>query len=379
MIRGANVVDASGHDLPDDLRDVLEGVTRGATVPPPATLGSDNGESWFFALVDAAEHHRLLGLLADELARSQWPLTSGMARTLHDRRMLWLTNSLHVERTALRVAELFGQHRVPHRFLKGVALAHVVYDDPATRAVADLDVLVPASHFDQAVALLAAETGADVPQPEPRPGFTRRFGKETVVRIGRIEVDVHRTLVAGPFAVTIDTTDLMAASTPFTLGDHTLHTLDAEGLVLHACCHVAVGDVPVRLGALHDLMRLAERLDWSAAAAASIAARWRIDAVTDRAVALADALLGLPADHPLLALRPHRVPRRQQLLLRSYLGPARGYTRELAAVAVVPGLGNRASYLRALLAPSPEYLHGRGRSRGGHLRNGLRRLLRRPA
>jgi hypothetical protein len=288
--------------------------------------------------------------------------------------MVWLTNSLRVERLALQAAELYASEGVPFRLLKGPAIARLAYDDPAERVFADLDLLVPAAHLDRAVALAVERLGGIVPTPEPRPGFAREFGKEVLVRVGGIELDLHRTLVAGPFAHHLGVDELFVDHSGVEVGGQVLPALGSSSLALHACCHAALGDYPVRLGALADLVRLSEAPAWSAGAVIATATSWRMRAVVQRAAHLAVALLDLPSEHPLQPLTGLDVPRVERLLLRSYLSPGRGYTRELAALATRPGLRARARLARALLWPTDEYLLARGTRRGAFARRSWQML-----
>ena len=65
---------------------------------------------------------------------------------------------------------------VEAKVLKGSAVAHLDYPDPAQRTFGDVDLLVRSRDIDAAVRVLAAE-GHARRSVEPRPGFDRRFGK----------------------------------------------------------------------------------------------------------------------------------------------------------------------------------------------------------
>ena len=84
---------------------------------------------------------------------------------------------------------------IESRVLKGVALAHTAYDDPADRVFADVDLLVPGDELTRAATVLTAALGAERPVPEIRPGFDDRFGKEAMLKVDGLELDLHRTFV----------------------------------------------------------------------------------------------------------------------------------------------------------------------------------------
>ena len=100
---------------------------------------------------------------------------------------------------------------IGYRVLKGPAVAHLDYADPAQRAFGDVDVLVESTAYDDALGVLAA-SGARRRYTEVRPGFDRRWGKGAcLVAADGTQIDVHRTFVAGPFGLTIDLDELFAA------------------------------------------------------------------------------------------------------------------------------------------------------------------------
>ena len=109
-----------------------------------------------------------------------------------------------LERWTLEVVQLFADAAIEVRLLKGPAVAHLDYPDPAWRAFGDIDVLVPSAQYDDAIRALLAVGGRRRSQ-EVRPGFDRRFGKGACVTLlNGVQVDVHRTLASGPFGLTVD-------------------------------------------------------------------------------------------------------------------------------------------------------------------------------
>ncbi|MFI5054484.1 MAG: hypothetical protein ACHQDE_09000, partial [Acidimicrobiia bacterium] len=71
----------------------------------------------------------------------------------------------------------------------------------------------------------------------------------------------------------------------------------------------------------------------------------------------------------------YRPGRRERMLLASHEGPSRMFTRHLAAVLVLPGLADRAAYLRAIAFPQRSYLRARGLTGGSHAQRALRRVF----
>lgn len=101
-----------------------------------------------------------------------------------------------------RLARTLGGAGIDVMPLKGVLLQLTIYEDPATRPIADLDALVPEARFDEALALLIADgltprrTRADFARPlhDRRLGFTVDLHRRLFSR-GR-----YRLATAGVFA-----------------------------------------------------------------------------------------------------------------------------------------------------------------------------------
>src|SRR5437879_3101885 len=80
------------------------------------------------------------------------------------------------------------------------------------------------------------ELGFTRPRPEPRPGFSERFGKAATHRgVDGLELDLHRTLVVGPFGLWLEPDELFEHAILFHLWGRELRRLDDTALVLHAC------------------------------------------------------------------------------------------------------------------------------------------------
>ena len=367
---------AGGRSEPAARDLALAVVARGSSSPLELP-GDPVRDAIFFRLLGLAKYDRLVGAMAEALAAGDLPATDRQREALVAEHTAWLHHGLMVERLLLEVGDVFGESELEFRVLKGVALAHLVYGDPAWRVFGDLDILVPSHRFDDAVRLSVTQLGGAQQSPELRPGFDREFGKESLVRVGRIELDLHRTFVAGPFGLTIDLDRLFESSTTIEIGGRELAVLDPPAIFLHACYNLALGDHPVRLGSLRDIVQICAVYDIDAGDMADLAASWRATAVVERAARLATRDLRLEDDHPLARLSRLEVPNREARLLHSYLGSARSYQRALASLAVIPGVGPKLRYARALAQPSSAYRASRGWSPGTQWRRFAEGILRR--
>jgi hypothetical protein len=280
---------------------------------------------------------RLLGALAEAASDGAFCLLPEQRDQLTEQHAGSQAHMLRLERMLVGVAEAFGDAGIDFRVLKGASLAHLVYSDPAWRNAADVDLLIPSDRFDAAVRIATDQLGGEQLIPQLRPGFDREFGKESLVRIGKFELDLHRTFVTGPFGLTIDLDELFRQRTEITIGDRQLFGLSAGHRFLHACYDTALGDYPVRLGSVRDLLLCRTQLDVDFDQIVATARHWRGVAVVQRAAQLVIDTAGPDAGADFAELAALDVSRSQAWLLRSYLTPARSYSRPLASLAVISG------------------------------------------
>jgi hypothetical protein len=330
----------------------------------------------FSTLLLHAEHHRLVGFVGAAVRDGALVLDAGQRAALEEKLEAWLAHALRVEALLLSTAEELERAELDYRVLKGVALANTVYEDPALRVFADVDVLVPSADFGNAAVVLDAALGTERALPELRQGFDARFGREALLRSETdLELDLHRTFVDGAYGLTVDLDDLFVVPRRFGLGGRDVTTLPPAQQLLSSCYSAALGDWPARLASQCDVVQLLEVDAPGTGDVLELAHRWRAEAVLARALCQAWAALEPLSTPPLVAwardLRPGPVDR---VLLASYRGPARGFTSQAAALLVVPGFTDRLAYLRAIATPQRTYLERRGLSPGGHWRRAFARL-----
>jgi hypothetical protein len=277
--------------------------------------------------------------------------------------MIWC---LHLERTLLRLADAFDTAALEFVVLKGPALAHSAYPEPSWRSFGDLDILVRSAAWGRACALLESE-GFRRRLPEPRPGFDVRFGKGgPFVDIHRVEVDLHRTLVSGPFGVWTNADALFEQTTTFMLAGRPIRRLEDETTLVHACIHASLGSDPPRLLSVRDLAQVLARreLDWEVVA--RLVRTWRLGAVVQHSFGLVEELLGRelpdPARRLAAALAPDRAERRA---LRAYVDGSRGWgAKSVAELRAITGVRSKVAFVWALTFPTREFLDARGAADG---------------
>jgi hypothetical protein len=364
----ALVAAVAGHGLPGrpEVRDPLSEVA----LP---------GGAWA-ELLGRARGQRLTGFLAlavREGALTTRPDQAEQAATAHREAMATV---LLLERLLLDTTCLLTREGIAVRVLKGSSLAHLDYPALELRSFGDVDLLVRSEQFDDAVAVLA-RAGHSRRFPQPRPGFDRRFSKGTsFVTDEGTEIDLHRTFAMGPFGLTMKLEDLWARASTFRVGGVDLCALGREERFLHTCFHASLGDNPPRLLALRDVAQLllGGRLDLHLVRA--LAASWQADAVLARAVQLTWQTFGLDVAVSALATwaAAYRVDNQARRALAAYTDPHGGYSaRSAAALRAVPGMRDKAAYLRALAFPARDYLDPRHRGRVDRWRHGATAILRR--
>lgn len=267
---------------------------------------------------------------------------------------------LDLERRLLAVVARLRDGGIDPLVLKGSALAHASYPDPAWRPFLDIDLLVRRPDRRRASEILSRAGYVPV-RPSPRPAFDDRFAKAVVHRCADgAEIDLHRTIADGPFGVWIDADELTGMTVPWALADEPMRRLDDTGLFLHACVHAALGTANPGWIAIRDVAQTAlrGRVDWRRAG--ELSARWRIAAVVRRSLETVRSRLAveLPAEAWAAA---GDVDEGQARALRAYSAAARVRGGPaIATVHALPTLRERAAYVGALTVPSRAFLEARG-------------------
>jgi hypothetical protein len=235
-----------------------------------------------------AEVHGLAPLLYTHLR------SAGIQPPLDTRRQLQALYLRHRRANQIRAEELlriltaFEARGIRAIVLKGAAVSHIIYPDPALRPMSDLDLLVSTSDALSAQAVLAG-LGFRAAPPASGLFLHRHLTIATAVVKGLpVQVEIHHRLLSDYFDNLIaylrsrwprgvavrDIQDsaagaLMERARPFVLGDFTAYTLGHQDMLTHLCqhlrSHVNVWDF-CRLIWVADVVGYAERfaaeVDW---------------------------------------------------------------------------------------------------------------------
>lgn len=328
--------------------------------------------SGFLAVTQA---HRLAGLVAYGVRTGSISVTESQRNDVAAIDQSWQNRALELEQLLVQVCTTLFRAGIDYRVIKGSALAHTAYSDPSMRVMGDIDLVIRGRDLREARRIIMSQFATATPLPELRPGFDATFGKETTFMVNNMEIDVHRTLVAGPFGLRLDPDELFTAPINFSVGGTELRTLPPAATFVQVCFNAALGDVPPRLSSLRDVAQVLLATQPNADHVLALAEQWGAEAVVQHALRTTWNTLQLHTPHPLMDwARNYETNRLDTFLLQSSVAGERSYRRQLASVLVIERPGDRLRYLRAIVDPQPAYLRARGWTRGHHVRRALQRL-----
>jgi hypothetical protein len=229
-----------------------------------------------------------------------------------------------------------------------------------------VDVLVAPVDLERAVALLVAAGHVRL-QPDPYPGFSRRYAKSVSVRDeAGIEVDVHRVVPDGPFGLRARP-DVLWARPPATvrIGGREVPALDPVAAFVQACVNAVASYDMVSLASLRDVVQVSRAVADDVPGVRSLAEAMRVRACLTEAVVLARAELDWTPTGAIAAIPEWPITRLERQWLDSYRTRPSDARRTLLGLRAVPGLGAKASYLVSVAALSTGR-RARRRARSGH-------------
>ena len=208
---------------------------------------------------------------------------------------LWARGAVLAARWGEAMCAL-GEAGIETITVKGIALAHTVYPEPALRPMADIDLLVRAADRVRAIEALA-RLGYRTPGPEAeRLGESRCFAE--LVRDGAhldLHWDVARYL-RFEGVVRVDHEGLWSRARPLVLAEGRSLTLCPEDTLLHLALHLTLGSDFARVLWYADIDALIRRhateLDWSLIV--DEARRWRIGALLYWTLGVVSVSFGTP-------------------------------------------------------------------------------------
>lgn len=282
---------------------------------------------------------------------------------------------LLVERAGVLFSLRLTEVGIRHCLLKGIVLAHTVYDSPESRSFADADLLVESDRFEEAIQI-AIDQGARRNLPEVRPGFDARFAKDCTLTIGTEELDVHRQLIGGPLGVSSFASEMLDRTTTIKLAGHEVPIPEVNDLYVHAALTVGAADDPPKLINVRDMFELERMPSFdSAVVLARAVDSGMAGAVANGIRISAKTFPALPTPTLLGWAEAYRGSWRERTILRTYRGSARSYRRTLATLVALQRPSDRLAFLRSILWPDAGYLAQRSLTRRSHAVRGIRKLI----
>jgi hypothetical protein len=335
---------------------------HGLPVPPCGFPSSPLKPEEWDALLAVVAAQRLTGYLDAAVADGALPVTDDQRDQVRERHLAACATVLRLERILLQLADHLEAAGIDYVVLKGTASAHLVHADPSVRMFGDNDLLFRTEDFERAMEVLGAVGYRRTTTP-PTTTFARRFSKGATLRgpTGD-ELDAHRNLVFGTFGFLIDLDELFTSTVTFAVGGRQLRALGPETRLLHACYHAALGDPTPRLSSIRDVAQMLMTGDHDPDRTIDLVRAWEAQAVLARAIDLCREHLGVEVDGPVVAtFRGYEPTRREHRAIDSYVGEDRSFAaKAIASLPYLDGFRDRLAFVRATLAPSPEFLESRG-------------------
>ena len=323
------------------LRSVAAHGVNGRGRPPASVRRAESGD-----VIAGAGVHKLIGLLDQAVADGAVECEDSTAREVGERAVAVAAWSVRLERHLLTVYDMLLDRGVRHRFVKGSTIAHRFYSHPGLRMSVDVDVLVPSGELDQTLAVLAAE-GHVRTQPDPYPGFSRRYAKSVTMRHSNgVEVDVHRVIADGPFGLRASADSLWERPDAWmNLGGRDVPTLDPVAAFVQACVNAVASYDLVTLASLRDVAQVGTAVADQVSDVLDVAEALSVQACLADAVARATTALAWDAPASIGELARWPTSTRERQWLDSYREPPADRRRALLGWNAIPGRGAKVGYL----------------------------------
>ena len=311
-------------------------------------------------LIRKIRSHKLCGLAASAAEAGSLRITDEQFDELLEIQRWMMVHALHVEKKLCEIGRALDEAGIDFAVLKGPSFANSLYSNPAWRPFSDLDLMVSTTNWRGACSVLTAKGYTRV-IPEPHEGFDERFGKAAAHRAENgFEIDLHRTLVLGPFGLWLDPDELLDHTSDLWLAGRRFRRLDDTASLVNACLHAALGARPPFLMALRDVLQISQSdaVDWALLEAWTKS--WRLSAALHYAFETASQMLGVEVPSQAAAILASKPRRTEIRALESYTTERRSRGgMALATLKAIPGLREKSAYVSYLMLPNKEFLEVR--------------------
>lgn len=324
------------------------------------------------AFVEEATHRRVGPLAWRRLA--DHPHADPSPGVLERLRRPYLANAFRnavLFRETAQVTRALAAESIPVMPLKGLHLARFVYDEPALRSMADLDIMVPREQIRVAERIIVGMGYGPLPRPDLEahcewsnhlPAFEKE-GAEVL----EVHYDIERP--TSPFA--IDVAGIWSDAVEAEIDGAAVRLMRDEHLLLHLCVHLAYHHRFERasLKGLLDVTAVvtACSLDWDRVA--RTASRWRVGGFVHTTLRLAREILQAPVPDVALDAIEHSSDDEAvvDIAARFILSPAIAVSESLTEIQRAPGWRRRlAMFLRGVFLSPARLRQLYGLDEGSH-------------
>ncbi len=230
------------------------------------------------ALTDTARKHSVTAMLYRQLDRARVDLRAPEWKMLRAENTKQVIRYLQFKTAFQTIAAALDQANIPLIWLKGFALAHSIYPNPALRSMRDLDVLVPLAQRDQAISHME-QAGFILDWFLPSQTLQDMYHHYHLR--GPVPLEIHYRLlgVHSKFFTPADLEWFWMQTRTIRCDDLNLAIFTPEAMLLHLCAHTILthGEPEFLLQRyldLHLLVGSAPTLDWQLALKRAQELRW---------------------------------------------------------------------------------------------------------
>lgn len=292
-----------------------------------------------------ATAERVVPLLFASVARLPRRLPDANVEHVESMQLDVASLCVRLEQRLNEVASSLDTAGVRFAALKGVATAHLDYDDPSQRQFGDVDILVDPDDLGRARQALEADGWR---QAYALPRYHELFAHAVTFKASGIaELDVHQHIAHRALGLLVPTQELLASGIPYGIAGRRLWALSDQDRLIHASIHAVTSRGGYRrLSSVADVLVLSRKQAQHAHEVLDRAEEWRVRPLVERAIgnAYREAMLPIPEGWSASMVRPIR--HRSRLVERAYLGQSRRpAVEELAYLRVLPSWRDRLLYL----------------------------------
>jgi hypothetical protein len=263
--------------------------------------------------------NRLEGLLVHAVASQHLSSTADQRREVAQLEVNLTRDRVWHDMRLIEITGLLDDAGIELRVLKGPAFGTLDYPDRIMRPTGDIDLLVRGNELPGAIETLV-RNGGSVVDPEPIKGYSQVIGKSTTVTMpDGLEIDLHRTLVRGPFGVRMRPDDLWLRSREFSIAGVPMLTLGLEESLIHACYHLMILS-DKRALTVRDVAQFLTNPELNPDTAIELTKAWNAQIVLGAAVLLTTSMIPAVATTDLL---PWAITLKPGAMDRTYLRIAR--------------------------------------------------------